>query len=122
MSNVWKTLEWRDKASVFIKDKFCAWCGQTEHLVPHHPHKKGGYTREEYLSLIGCIVLCKKCNFMENKHYKLCPECKTHYYKPKHNHNKLCWNCFILTPSGKLVKEYYDQHPEKLKKKRSKTK
>ena len=66
-SNIWQTQEWKNKAQAFVTGKSCVWCGTTQNLVPHHPHKKGGYTREEYLSLEGCIVLCSKCNFMENK-------------------------------------------------------
>jgi hypothetical protein len=120
MSSTWQTKEWKEKAAEFVKDKTCAWCGTTENLVPHHPKKKGGYSREEYLSLEGCIPLCKQCNFMEDKGYKLCPKCKKKYYKPKRGREPLCWNCFSQTPLGKSVKEYYEKHPEELKKKRKK--
>jgi len=114
---IWQTKEWKDKAAEFVKGKSCEWCGTTKNLVPHHPKKKGGYTREEYLSLEGCSVLCGKCNFMEDKGYKLCPICKKKYYKPKRNHDAMCWSCFIKTPFGKNVQEYYEKHPEKLLKK-----
>lgn len=119
MIDTWKTQAWRIKASAFTKDKSCAWCGSTENLVPHHPKRKGGYTHEEYLSLEGCIVLCKKCNFMEDKGYKLCPVCKKQYYKPKRGRDKMCWGCFTQTPYGKSVKAYYDIHPNELKKKQN---
>jgi hypothetical protein len=103
----WKTSEWKEKASLFIKDKVCSWCSSTENLVPHHPRKKGGYTHEEYMDIEKyCIPLCQKCNFMESKGYRLCPQCKTHYYKPKRGRDKLCWNCFIQTDFGKKVAEY----------------
>ena len=119
--STWQTKEWKDKAQAFVAGKSCAWCSITENLVPHHPRKKGGYTREEYLSLKGCIVLCGKCNYMENKHYKLCPVCKKKYYKPRTRRKyytikrDMCWSCFIQTSYGKSVKEYYDKHPKKLK-------
>jgi len=118
MTDTWNTKEWKDKAALFVKDKHCIWCNTKSNLVPHHPRKKGGYTHDEYLSLKGCIPLCGKCNFMESKRYKLCPECKQHYYKPKHKHIKLCWKCFTNTSYGQSIKNYYDLHPEKLKKKR----
>lgn len=76
--------------------------------------KKGGYTLEEYLNLEkNCGVKCGKCNFMEFKGYKICPLCKIGYYKPKRNRDKTCWNCFVLTPIGKKIKEYRDT-PQKL--------
>jgi len=121
--STWQSPEWKLRAAEFVKDKTCVWCGSTENLVPHHPHKKQGYTHDEYMSLEGCIVLCKKCNFMEDKGYKLCPVCKKKYYKPKRGRDKMCWNCFSETTSlGKSVKEYYEKHPEELKKKRRKKK
>ena len=114
----WQTSEWKNKAQAFVAGKSCAWCSTTENLVPHHPRKKGDYTREEYLSLKGCIVLCGKCNYMENKHYKLCPICKKKYYKPKRGRDKMCWECFIKTPYGSSVKKYMDEHPDEFKHKR----
>lgn len=113
----WTAQEWKDKAQAFVKDKQCEWCNTTENLVPHHPKKKGGYTHDEYLSLEGCIVLCFKCNFMENKGFKLCPVCKKKYYKPRRKREPMCFECFSQTPFGQKVKEYYTQHPEELKKK-----
>ena len=123
MTDTWQTQEWKEKASEFVKGKSCEWCGSTENLVPHHPKKKGGYTHNEYISLEGCHVLCKKCNFMEDKGYKFCPQCKKKYYKPKRGRDALCWNCFSTQTSlGKSVKEYYEKHPEELKKKRRRKK
>ena len=117
MTNTWNTQEWKEKAQAFVNGKHCEWCNSIQNLVPHHPHKKGGYTHEEYMDLEKyCIVLCKKCNFMESKGYKLCPKCKKHYYKSKCKRDKLCWQCFIQTPYGQAVKNYYDQHPKKFKK------
>ena len=118
----WQTPEWKEKASEFVKDKKCEWCGSTESLVPHHPKKKGGYTHDEYMSLEGCFPLCKKCNFMEDRGYKLCSQCKKKYYKPKRGREPLCWSCFSETSLGKNVKEYYEKHPEELKRKRRKKK
>lgn len=126
MSDIWGTEEWKERAAKFVEGECCVWCGTTEKLVPHHPKKKGGYTREEYLNVEKyCrtkegkkFVLCKKCNFMENKGYRLCPVCKKKYYKPKRGREPMCWGCFTKTPFGAKVKEYYDQHPEELKKKR----
>lgn len=120
--SVWQTQEWKDKAAEFVKGKSCEWCGATEKLVPHHPKKKGGYTREEYLSLEGCKVLCGKCNFMESKGYKICPVCKKKYFKPKRGRDAMCWDCFSQTSLGKSVKEYYEKHPNELKKRRQKKK
>ena len=114
----WQTQEWKDKAAEFVKDKVCEWCGTDKNLVPHHPKKKGGYSHEEYISLIGCKVLCSKCNFMESKGYKLCPICKKKYYKPKHGRDPMCWDCFSKTSLGQSVKEYYEKHPEERKKRR----
>jgi hypothetical protein len=122
MTDTWNTEEWKEKAAEFVKGKSCEWCGSTENLVPHHPKKKGGYTHDEYMSLEGCFVLCKKCNFMEDKGFKLCPQCKKKYYKPERGRDNLCWNCFTGTSLGKSVKEYYEKHPEELKKKRRKKK
>lgn len=116
-ANTWRTQEWQEASAKFVKDKKCEWCGTTENLVPHHPKKKGGYTREEYLSFEGCIVLCSKCNFMENKDFKLCPNCKKKYFKPKRGREPMCFTCFSQTPFGQKVKEYYNQHPKELKKK-----
>ena len=108
----WQTQEWKTKASEFVQGKTCAWCGTDKNLVPHHPKKKGGYTHDQYLTLDGCIVLCSKCNFMEYKHYKICPQCKKKYYKPKRGHDPLCWDCFTKTSFGKAVKEYHITHPK----------
>lgn len=120
--SVWNTEEWKAKAAEFVKDKFCVWCFATANLVPHHPKKLGGYTREEYLSLDGCIVLCGKCNFMEDKGYKICPVCHKRYYKPKRGRLPMCFDCFSGTSLGKSVKEYYEKHPEELKEKLKKRK
>lgn len=120
MIATWQTKEWQEASANFVKAKKCEWCNTTENLVPHHPKKKGGYTHEEYLSLEGCIVLCTKCNFMENKHFKLCPVCKKKYYKPKRGREPMCFNCFSQTPFRQRIKEYYEQYPDKLKKKMKK--
>jgi hypothetical protein len=111
MSNTWQTKEWKEKAAEFVKSKTCEWCGSTENLVPHHPRKKGGYNREEYLSLEGCVALCGRCNYMESKGFKLCPYCKKQYYKPKRSRTHMCWECFTKTSFGKSVKEYYEKTP-----------
>lgn len=86
--------------------------------MPHHPRRKKGYTHDEYMSLDECIVLCGKCNFMESKGYKLCPNCKRRYYKPKRGREPLCWTCFSETSFGQAVKNYYDRHHDELKIKR----
>ena len=88
---IWQTREWKEKAKAFVEDKECVWCGSTENLVPHHPRRRK-YTHEEYLSLKYCFVLCKTCNFMEGKGFKLCPKCKKHYFKPKRWYRKkMCY-------------------------------
>ena len=92
----WHTKEWKQKAENFVKDKKCVWCGATEHLVPHHPRRRK-YTKEEYLNLEKyCVVLCKTCNFMEGKGYKLCPICRKRYYKKKKwYHKSMCYTCYL---------------------------
>jgi hypothetical protein len=117
VTGTWQTQEWKDKAAEFVKGKSCEWCGATENLVPHHPKRKEGYTHDEYMSLEGCKVFCGKCNFMESKGFKICPVCKKKYFKPKHGREQMCWSCFSQTSLGKSVKDYYEKHPEELKKK-----
>jgi hypothetical protein len=118
LNDTWQTQEWKEKAAEFIKGKNCEWCGSTENLVPHHPKRKGGYTHSEYVSLDGCFVLCTKCNFMEDLGFRICPNCKKHYYKPKRGKESLCWECFAKTPFGQKVKEYYEKHPGERKRNR----
>lgn len=128
MSSVYQTKEWKEKAQAFVAEEKCVWCGTTENLVPHHPRRRGGYTREEYLNVEEfCrtkdgkkFILCSTCNFMESKSYKLCPKCKKHYYKPKRGRT-MCWGCFTTTdPVGIKMKAYYDEHPEELKRRKRK--
>lgn len=120
MTDTWQTREWKDKAAEFTKDKACEWCGALEKLVPHHPRRKDGYTHDQYMDLSNCIMLCSNCNFKESQGYRICPNCKKNYYKPKKNREALCWKCFVKTPFGKTVNEYYENHPEQMSKKMKK--
>ena len=141
INNTWKTLEWQKKSDAFTKDEKCIWCNTTEKLAPNHPRRKGGYTHEDYMDLENsCIIptkelkrlnlplvktkfiLCTKCNFMYDKGYLICLCCRKHYYKPRRDHDKTCWHCFIQTPYGKSIHDYYILHPEELKKKMRKKK
>jgi hypothetical protein len=116
----WQSPEWKKNRDEFLRDKFCAWHGNPIRAeVPHHPQKEGSISDAEYLSLKDCIPLCKRCHFAARKGLKLCPVCKTHYYKPKRGRDPMCWNCFSKTPFGARVKQYYDNHPE-FKKRRKK--
>ena len=141
MTNTWQTPEWKEKSDAFTQGEKCVWCNTTEKLAPNHPKRKGGYTHVEYMDLKNsCIIptkelkrlglplvktkfiLCTKCNFMYDKGFLICLGCYKHYYKPKRDRDKICWKCFIQTPFGKNINDYYNKHPEELKKKRRKTK
>ena len=89
--SIWKTNEWKIRASAFVYGKKCSWCGSFHNLAPHHPRRKNGYTYLEYLSLEGCVVLCNKCHFMLHKGYRLCLYCKKKYYNP--SEYECCFNC-----------------------------
>ena len=136
MTNTWDTPEWRAASDAFTQGEKCVWCNTTEKLAPNHPKRKGGYTHVEYMDLENsCIIptrelkrlslpliktkfiLCTKCNFMHDKGYLICLGCRKHYYKPKKGRDHLCWECFSKTTYGANVKDYYDKHPDELKKK-----
>jgi hypothetical protein len=108
----WKTAEWQKNRDLFLANKYCAWHGPpVEATVPHHPRKCK--TEAEYLSLKGCIPLCQACHYAAKLRMRLCPVCKEHYFKPKRGRRKICWECFIKTPKGQQVKEYYDKRPNR---------
>ncbi len=113
-TKTWQSLEWKKNKEEFLKaNPNCAWCDKPA-TVPHHPQKDGTLTKEEYISLEGCIPLCDKCHFAIMKGLKLCSVCKEHYFKPsKKKHKDRCWSCFSKTPFGQAVKKYYDDHPKK---------
>ncbi len=121
MSKTWQSEEWKKNRDEFLKvNPFCSWHGSPiKATVPHHPQRKGTLTEEKYLSLEGCIPLCNSCNFAAEKGLRICSICKKHYFKPNRKKKKdRCWECFSITPFGKSVKEYYEAHPNELRKKR----
>jgi len=111
----WRTSEWKRNRDMFLQGKFCAWHGTpVKATVPHHPQKRGSLSEVDYLSLKGCIPLCQKCHYAAKQRLKLCPLCKENYFKPRAG-RKICWKCFSKTPFGQRVKEYYDKHPDEIK-------
>jgi hypothetical protein len=61
---IWSSSEWKKRRDEFIEGKCCEWCGSEDDLVIHHPQLPGSLTEEEYKSLEGAIVLCKKHHFL----------------------------------------------------------
>jgi len=116
---IWQTEEWKKNRDNFLKaHPFCQWHGPlVKSTSVHHPQKKNSISEKEYLSLKGTVALCKKCHFAIRKRLKLCPHCKTHYFKPKRGRT-MCWNCFSKTDYGKVVKDYYDKHPNEINRRR----
>ena len=90
MRKPWQTPAWRKERSKLIKDKVCEWCGSKEYLTIHHPQEKNSLTDEEYLSLEGIIILCRRCHLAVHRGMHLCPKCKKHY---THNQYDVCFNC-----------------------------
>ena len=119
MSETWKSPEYRKNVEEFLNlHPYCSWHGEPVKATVVHHNPKRQYAEEEYVALVDCKGLCNKCHFAVKKHLKLCPICKQHYFKPSRKKGKdRCWECFIKTPLGQNVKSYYDQHPDKLKRK-----
>ena len=110
MKVTWNSKEWKRNRDAFLEaNPFCLWHGSSvKATVPHHPHRRGSQSEKSYVSLRGCIPLCQKCHYAAKKRMKLCPMCKTHYFRPRRN-RKMCWECFVKTPFGLAVKSYYDK-------------
>ncbi len=108
MKVTWNSKEWKRNKDAFLEaNPFCLWHGASvKATVPHHPQRRGSLSERSYVSLKGCIPLCHKCHYAAKKRMKLCPVCKTHYFKPRRN-RKMCWECFTKTPFGQAVKDYY---------------
>lgn len=112
LAELWKTEEWKQNKAAFLKtNPICVWCGSPS-SIPHHPQKPNSISDKEYLSLRGGIPLCQRCHYAAKKGLKLCPLCKKNYYKPKRKREKICWSCFIQTPSGKEIKKWRDKQEE----------
>jgi hypothetical protein len=113
MSKTWQTPQWKKNVENFLNlHPFCEWCGKPSTVV-HHPKRKNGYSDKEYISLVGCIPLCQSCHYAVLKKLKLCPVCKQNYFKPsRKKHKESCYQCFIKTPFGKAVNEYYQKQRE----------
>ena len=92
---VWKTKEWKENREQFLKENpFCFFHGEPVKATQvHHPQKRSKQTDEEYLSLKGCLALCKPCHFALSKGLRLCPKCKIHYFR-KRKWKKGCWECY----------------------------
>lgn len=85
---IWKSKEWKRLRDEFVRGKCCAICGSTTRLTPHHPREESYRSREKYLDLSSCIVLCSGCHTKIHKGYHLCPICKKNLTKYEQ-----CWNC-----------------------------
>jgi hypothetical protein len=109
MNATWNSKEWKRNKEAFLKvNPFCLWHGSpVKATVPHHAQRRS-LSEKSYVSLKGCIPLCQKCHYAAKKRMKLCPVCKTHYFKPRRN-RKMCWECFTKTSFGQAVKNYYDK-------------
>jgi len=109
MNATWNSKEWKRNKEAFLKvNPFCLWHGSSvKATVPHHTQRRS-LSEKSYVSLKGCIPLCQKCHYAAKKRMKLCPVCKTHYFKPRRN-RKMCWECFTKTSFGQAVKNYYDK-------------
>jgi hypothetical protein len=110
MSEIWNSPEYRKNVEEFLRlHPYCEWHGEpTKATVVHHPKKKNGYSKKEYISLEGGIGLCKPCHFAVGKHLHLCPICKQHYFFKKRNRELMCWECFKKTEFGQVVANYYN--------------
>ena len=120
LEQVWGTEEWKKNREEFLKlHPYCEWHGPpVKATTVHHPQKKNKITEQEYMSMKDAKALCKRCHFAVRKRLKLCPKCKEHYFKPKKG-REMCWDCFSKTDFGKVVKDYYDKHPEKMKRRKN---
>lgn len=113
MRKPWQTSEWRKKRRIFIKDKFCLWCGSKENLAIHHPFKMAektgaiGYTEEDYNSFKGAIVLCRRCHFATHRWLVLCKICKKKYHKKQYD---CCFDC-LPSKRKKEIKSWEEEVP-----------
>lgn len=122
----WQMPIWKENREKFlIEHPFCEWHLKAGKKVKattvHHPQKRGSISEADYISMKDAKAFCKSCHFAVRKGLRLCLICGSHYYRLRKGRDR-CWLCFIQTPFGERVKEYYDKNPDKLKKQKIKVK
>jgi len=110
----WTGKLWQEKRLEFISKNggVCAWCGSTEYLTVHHPHRNS-YGDDSYMDfyLSGCVLLCRQCHQATHVGKVLCKgehaDGKNHY---KYHDADMCGVCFLaLHPEIKINAELKKQ-------------
>ena len=71
------------------------WALENHDAIKAQYEKKKAEARQAYLSLTpdNAIVLCQRCHIAWEKGLKLCPVCRTYYYRPSPMYPDACYKC-----------------------------
>ena len=82
-----------DKSAPDFKQDFAKW------KVEHNINGVIDDAHEKYLSLDGCVVLCRKCHYAVEHGKTLCPVCKSGYKSFRY---EMCFNCLPVDTKSNI--------------------